>query len=676
MRLTTVELVEHPLDGCGATSYALDLPQSAVVADIVPAGARVVVMVDDVVVAPADWQATPIAGRTVRVTAAAAGDLFRPLLQIAVAAAAAYVGGPWGAAIAIGGGLAIQLFLPPPQPDFGGASDGATLYSLSGASSRARLYEALPLVIGTHRVVADIGARARSYFSGQDHWLEGVWHFGLGGGGLVIDEDTLAFGDIPFAVLDDLDYEIAERPSNVAGSVDTVAGGTITTTALTRQASAGTTRVEIDITGRLFGLSKKGSSQNRSVPIEVVIGASTHALTLTNAAQEPYRTTLAWDLAAAGAPQVSVRRTQEPSSSNRTYDDLELAAVKFIQPDTATYPGQVRLGVRVRASGQLQGQLPPLHAIASQHAAVYADGAWSDTLEATSNPAAQLRQYALGYRAGGALLAGMGLAAAEIDDAELGRWYDYCNTRGLQCNAVLQGGATHDSVLRMLAECGDAHVSWATGRLSVVWEDVARVPSVMIGPQHIVAGSMSLEYAFDRVDEVVVQFVDPDLDWALNPIRRRRTGVTSVQRSTTTTARGVTSAAQAARAANRLIASAEHRARRFTWRMGADGARPFAGCGGVGVARPDFRRPDRPSGVDPIRDGPHARRARRGCGRPPADRSSDRRCGAARHRVGGWPGSDARGCAARRRGGRRAARRGLASVQRCRRSGPGRDLGR
>ncbi|MDE0458945.1 MAG: host specificity factor TipJ family phage tail protein [Chromatiales bacterium] len=569
---THLELAAHPLDDTSTQRFDAAFAPTTTLAHLIPAGARVTATVDGAEVPPEAWAMTTVSGRSVRIAAVAEGDLLRTALQVAVVAASLAVGSPWlAAAILVVGSLAINALFPPPTPDFGG-SGADPLFSLNGSSSRARLYETLPLVLGRHRVVADLAARIRTYFDGDDQWLEGVWHFGLGAA-LHVDETTLAFGELAFSGLEDVTYKVAAKPTLVAGNVDTVAGATLTTTAVARQASTGSVRVEIDLTGRLFRIDKKGKTVAHTVPVEVTIGTMTHTLNVTHDSQSPLRRTYGWDLDPPAAPAVSVRRTSEASSSDRVYDDVSLAAVRSIQPDTGTYTGQTRIGVRVRASGQLQGSLPPLVAMCSQRVPTWDEdeNAWTDDVRDSSNPAAILRWYARGVTVSDQLVAGIGMGAAEIDDAELGRWYVFCDDKGLGCNAVLTGGATHDDTLRMITQCGRARVVWTGGLLSVSWEDPDALTQAIISPANIVAGSVQLRYTTTPPDEVVLRFVDPALDWAMNSVRRRRPGATSVARSITVTGRGITSAAQAAREATRLLASQTALARQIGWRMGRDG---------------------------------------------------------------------------------------------------------
>ena len=136
-QVTHVELAHHPLDDARTDRFEVAFAPTTTLAHLVADGARVRAIVDGEDVPPEDWTVTVVSGRAVRLEATAERDLLRTGLQIAVVAAALYVGGPAGAAIAIGGNLAVNALFPPPIPDLGGAG-ADQVYSLNAASSRPR----------------------------------------------------------------------------------------------------------------------------------------------------------------------------------------------------------------------------------------------------------------------------------------------------------------------------------------------------------------------------------------------------------------------------------------------------------------------------------------------------------------------------------------------------------
>ena len=90
-----------------------------------------------------------------------------------------------------------------------------------------------------------------------------------------------------------------------------------------------------------------------------------------------------------------VRRTTEPSDDERVFDDLAWTALRSYQPDEADYAAQTRLGVRIRASGQLTGRLDRVSAIVRQTVPIWDGAAWTAPVP-SSNPAYIFRWYAQG----------------------------------------------------------------------------------------------------------------------------------------------------------------------------------------------------------------------------------------------------------------------------------------
>ena len=611
--LVTADLWPHGLTAQGRTMRALALPRGSTVADLVArewygslsdprasgATAAVTVAVDGRPVARADWHATVLHGgeivtlRTVLAGGGGGGDK-NPLaivFQVAVLIAAIYfpplleLNAFWTAAataaIVIGGTLIGNALFPPRVPDqprpLGGGASAEPLYSLSGGANRARPYQPLLLVLGAHRVFPDLAAAGYGEVRGGEHYLLQIFHFGLGD--LAID--ALRIGETPLASYDEVETERGDaqgRIGLVAGNVDSIAGGTLDDTGwVERTTAAGTRRIGIDLAGRIFRVDGKGKIVSNSVGVEIewrndagTVGRRT--LTLIHASQAPYRRTLTYALPSADTWTVRVRRTAAPADSGRVYDEVAWAALRAYQADAGDYAGQTRLGVRIRATGQLSGRLDRLSAMVRQRVPTWDGAAWTAPA-ASSNPAWLFRWYARGVRIGARLVAGVGLPDGRIDEASLIAWGAWCERHALGCNHVLDRAVSHAEVLALIAQCGRASPTWQTGRLGVVWEDAGRAATALIAPGNIVAGSFAVEYASGSVaDEIAMRYIEPDLDWQYNTLRRRVPGASGPPASTATlTLHGVTSRTQAAVECNLQAARQLYHRRRFAWEMAAEG---------------------------------------------------------------------------------------------------------
>ena len=172
-------------------------------------------------------------------------------------------------------------------------------------------------MLGAHRVFPDLGAAEYTEISGDDHVLHQIFNFGLGD--LAVDD--LKIGTTALDSYEEVETEFGDargRIALVAGNVDSIAGGALDDTQwLERTTAAGTRRIGVDITGRLFRIDDEGEIQANSAEIEIEWRAPGQAtqrrtIALMHDSQAPLRRTFAYDLASAGTWTVRVRRTADP----------------------------------------------------------------------------------------------------------------------------------------------------------------------------------------------------------------------------------------------------------------------------------------------------------------------------------------------------------------------------
>ena len=633
MAVTLVSL-PHPVTQEGMEVREVDpgMSLAELVSAEIPGDAIVAVNGRIVPPGPERDRSLPDGAVVVARTATAGGDDSDPLrtvLQIALIAATFYVPGALGltgfakaavaAAITVGGNLLINAIAPPVLPGARGGpgEDPEPIYSLTGGSNRARPYQPLLLALGTHRMFPDLGAAPYTAFESRtaaggaaaeytvpedpenpydyplpetlaaptrapggatDQYLHQIFHFGLGN--LRIAE--LRIADTLLTDFEEVETQFAGADgalSLVAGNVDTEAGAELKNASwVARQTGANTNRIGLDFVGQIFKVSDKGEIQRHSVAVLVEMwpdgneaAKRSATLTLAHAESSPYRASFSYDLEPAGVWHVRVRRQSAPDTSDRVYDTVSWTALRAHQPDTAGYAGQNRMAMRIRASGQLSGRLDRVSATVSQLIETWNGSAWVAG-QASSNPAWLFRWYALGVRADGRLAAGVGMPEARIDVEGLKQWGTWCEAEGLTCNMILDREMSHADVLARIARCGRASVSWASGKLGVVYDEANRPASFWFGPQNIVAGSFEVDWASGSIaDEIVARYVEPDLDWQVNTVRRKVPGALAGERPATITLEGVTSRDQAAKECNLQAARQLYHRRRLRWRTGPEG---------------------------------------------------------------------------------------------------------
>ena len=536
---------------------------------------------------------------------------------LTAAGGVSFTGALLSAGIMLAGNLVLGEIFPAPEPSLPTSTPSPEpVYSLRAGRNRLRPYEPLLLLLGQHRLYPDLAAQPYTTYEGGAHGesddeqhLHQVFHLGVGAPG-DLEVSDWRIGDSPLA-----SYGVADPPllegtrTSLRSDVDTVAGGTLEGTDpdgpdgmpgtdddpeieaddpgpwVKRVTSEDTDRIELDLTGRIFRVDRRGAVIRNSVGIEArvwpyVAGAALPdappgsavavAETLSHDESSPYRKTLVHTPAAAGQYHVWMRRQTQPSTDDRTYDDVEWAALRSYQPESGDYTHQVRVELSLEASGQLQGSLDRLSCLAARRVPVFAGGAWGAAAK-SSNPAALLRWYALGLLDAGRPVAGMGLAQDQIDHATLGRWHQWCETQGLTCDLVLDRQASHQEVLDIICRCGRAGWTFESGKLGVVWEE-QRPPTASYSPGNIVQGSLEVSWVTGgAADEIVVDYIDADDGYETSTVRRRTHAAGLVATSVRIRLPGITSRDLAGRAANVQAARQKYHRRRIRWRTGPEG---------------------------------------------------------------------------------------------------------
>ena len=590
----TLDVWPHPLTAEGRVTRSRAPGAGTTLAELIAAEAlhgEIVAAVDGAFVSKEDWTRTALAGGEIVTLRAglSGGDDKSPLsVVLAIAgfivpplfALSPLVSGLFRLGLTLVGGLISPSREPEPAASPTRAEPASPVYSLTGGANRARVYQPLLLVLGEHRVFPDLAAAEYTEYRGNEQHLHQIFHFGLG----ELDIDALHLGDSPLSQFESVETEWARGGGAltlIAGNVDTETGAALEDTGWVERTTAdNTARLGLDFTASLFRIDERTGNYLRhgvTVAIEYWPAGSpahkhTHSVTLSNANATPVRRTLTYTLPAPGAYVVRVRRTTARSGDRLIHDEVAWSALRAYQPDTGDYGGQTRLGVRIRATGQLSGRLERLSAMVKQKIPVWENGAWSAP-KPSSNPAWAFRWYALGIHIDGRLVAGAGLERMRIDEAGIKAWGAWCEAEGLTCNLVIDRAMTHAEVLRLIAQCGRASPSWQTGKLGAVWDQAGKPVSALITPANIAAGSFELEWAASgkAADEIVCRYIEPDLDWQWNTVRRPVPGVTAPSRTATLTLPGVTSRDQAALECNLQAARQRYHRRRLTFEMAAEG---------------------------------------------------------------------------------------------------------
>lgn len=530
----------------------------------------------------------------------------RVIATIAVMVASYYTGGAVGAAYGAGWGavagaavsfvgmMAVNALFPFPTQDLSGLSGESTspTYSLSGGSNRVRRYEPLPLVIGTHRMFPDQACAGYTlYVNGADQYLFIAFNWGFGD--LLVGD--LRIGDTSISDYNDvtLAWAVGSMPPLVAGNVDTQAGTTLTADggAIVRTTSVDTTEIQIDLQYVMFYAGDSGITTNSATvqfewratgeavwqPFSNADGSVTWFGTAENTPFLPFdsadglvvlssSTRAVWrrtlrKTVAKGQYDVRITKLTADSTDDRATCEISVPAIRSLQPDEGDYSGQLILGLKIRASQQLNGTVNQLSGLVIHRLGGVA----------TSNPAKWFKAFALGSFHGSRRIWGAGLAVDRLDVAALDAWATWCDAKGLSCDMVLDSAASAATVLDRIARCGRASKTWAPGALSAVWDAEDLPVMAMFSPVNIRRGSFSISYPSEELaDELELSYINPDNNWQRDSVRVP-VGATNVRRTASVELLGCTSTALAGREANLMYAQNLYRFRTITWEADAEG---------------------------------------------------------------------------------------------------------
>ncbi len=522
------------------------------------------------------------------------------------------------------GSMVINSVFPvaTPSTNFNGGAyeQPSPTYSLSGGSNRMRPYEAMPLVMGTHRIFPDATMKPYTEYQGQDQYLYQSFNAGI----IPAVLSDFKIGTTPINTFSDVRLMTGSNMiySQFPKNVDTQAGFTLTSGAgwVSRTGSADCYQMAIDIEAILFYANDRGGidwsecelnleyrpvggawlpftighrknavyrteitesnnwngeyyeSSYTETSVLVSAADTGNKSTIGNNSQKPLRLTYLFMPNTVGQYEVRVRKVTADSTDSRRQNTINVAAIRSYQIDNSNYAGQNRIALIIKASDQLNGAVAQLSCLAQARAQcwVNASSGWQELN--TSNPAHWFMDFCKGRTVNGRLAYGLGLSDNQIDFTSLLAWANFCTAEGLTFNAVIDGNKTAADVLNMIGRAGFGSPSWASGKLGVVWDGRMQPPVAVFGMANIIKGSFNVSYLTEQLaDEFIVSYVDPSDDYNQAQVRVAVQGVSTPTNSTNIDLMGCTNKAMAGKFANYLAAQQKYRRRKVTWETDMEG---------------------------------------------------------------------------------------------------------
>lgn len=476
---------------------------------------------------------------------------------------AGVVGGVSGALLAgavfVAGSILINKVLGPKPPENGGQRDRDSVFSIGSGRNQARPNQPLPLVFGTVKFAPDVVSMPSWWYQNNDQYMGMVLTPGIG----VASFEPLTNGDALLSSFQGVQVwqngfsGMPDQVIPISTNVDTIAGGELNKnrTWVQRTTSTNTVRIEVNIEYSIGDANSKGKPINNTEIVDVEwrpVGATgfTPLGTRNFTGSDPLvqrRETMTFVVPEGQYDvRVRIRGVAVDGGGSNGVARFQFGSMASVQVDDADYAGIPRIGIQIKATGQLNGAPDELRAIMHTEAIPVWNGtAWVN--QESSNPGAQILKYARGYfDQNGKRIAGIGLPDDMIDIPALQAFMLHCAANDYQYNYRVTDVRNHEEMVNSLAMAAFGQVSWASGKMSVVWAASDQPLSGVVNMATIKQGEFQVDYTLaNAADGIDYSYYDAD-DWTVKTLRVPAPGITTMLNPATVTGEGITSEAHAA----------------------------------------------------------------------------------------------------------------------------------
>ncbi|KQP37550.1 hypothetical protein ASF44_14485 [Pseudorhodoferax sp. Leaf274] len=464
----------------------------------------------------------------------------------------------------VAGSVLINKVLAPKVPKAQSAEAARAVYSLSGQRNSARPNQPIPTLWGEMRVTPDVASAAYTWFEGDDQYLSLI----LLGGINVHSAADLAVGDTPFSGYSDVSLFYSGFPGMASQDIplysnaDTISGAELEKNGpwVVRTSSPDVVALQLDFEGQLYDVGVKGNTLPNSVQLFIEtrpVGSDNwvpaSSPTLTNSTADVLRRTFTLQVAQ-GQYDVRVRLGPPTWDEGEGKDQCKIGwnVLKSIQPDQTDYSGWGRIGIKIRASGQLSGSLDTVRATyRARPMPIWNGSAWVTATardNGLSNPGAILLQTMRGVYANGELQFGFGLPDEQIDIEGLKAFMLHCTANGYTYDKWVTDAVSLGQFCQEVALAGMGEFSWTDGsRPTAVFVSSGQPLSGVVNMANMLKASFEVSYSLSNAaDGIEYQYLDRERNWETQTLRVSAPGVTTMLNPARITGEGVTSEAHAA----------------------------------------------------------------------------------------------------------------------------------
>jgi hypothetical protein len=352
-------------------------------------------------------------------------------------------------------------------------------YAISAARNNIAPFAPVPVVLGTHKMVPPYGATPYTEVAANNQYLRFVVIWGYG----PVSVSQIKIGNTPIA-----DYEDVETEHDFDGSATELdlypadasqedLSLLLTTTYDERRTAANTTEIGVTITfpSGLCSFNKKGARVNASATIKGQYKLASSGTwtdwfetTYTDDTAQPKRVAKRVRGLTQGEYDVRIKRTSaEQGLTNAKIVDrafwTDLSSFNT-RAEPVKLSGIAKSAFRIKATDQLNGVVDQLNAVVSLKIPTWNGSAWTTATSVTSNPAAIFRYVLKGAPNK------KPVAAANVNDADLGAWYEFCSTNGLAFDQVIDFQLSVRDLLQDVANAGKASPAYVDDKWTVIIE--------------------------------------------------------------------------------------------------------------------------------------------------------------------------------------------------------------
>ena len=459
--------------------------------------------------------------------------------------------------VVVGSTVLIDAIAPLRAPNRPQDPEQSPNYSIDTARNRARLYQPIPVVFGTHRMTPPLGAKTYTELVGDNQYLRMlvVWGYGP------LKIRNIKIGETDIADYDDVQIETREGydtddaltlfPSDVneqaVGTELTSATSWVTRT--TTETEVDEISVDLTFPQGLAVINDQGNRTTATVRIEVAYrkvgetawvspnigssyqvgppgsgsfgfddygaastfgdftgGANEGTLVIRHARTVPIREGARWRVPERAQYEVRLRRTTADTTDDRTFDGVYWTVLRtFIdEPPITSRRPLAMTALSIRATDQLNGIVDELNAEVSAVVPDWDGSAWTDA--ETSNPASGIRHVLTGPARD------IPSEISELNDEALQRLHTFCVDNDFQYNEIRDYRSSVYQAISDIAAAGRGSPQYADGTWGTVWDSGTQSLTQHFTPRN--SSNFTTQRHFLRVPEGFrVQFKNRDEGW-------------------------------------------------------------------------------------------------------------------------------------------------------------------